>query len=378
MMAFFCYLCQMNEKSSKSKRFIYLDAVRGIAALMVVVYHVLGSHWSWMTETKWALMLFNGADAVAIFFVLSGLVLSYKLFQTNLEITPTYYKRFVIARIFRLYPAFLVMLVIYYFYTYAAEPFGQLVGQTFLHNPHFFWEEALLMRGHHSLYLPDWTLGVEMALSLFVPFLIIIARKGDKLFMLFLLAVLLAGREYVSEFVLHFGLGILIAKNFDAIINYSSNKKWYKWRWYLFPMVFFVFSIRHFWHIHPLPGPIKYFMDSILGITEFVFSGFASAAILLYIINSKQLKVFLSTRFFKFLGEISYGVYLSHWLFTRLVMDNFDYWKGTLAQNSETKLLVIYTIFVLVGSVVSGYLIYHLIEKPFIRLGKKIAQTVSG
>ncbi|MCF8239066.1 MAG: acyltransferase family protein [Saprospiraceae bacterium] len=106
---------------TSSQRIEYLDAIRGLAALSVVVYHVITSHWDWMKEAKVAMMVFNGADAVAMFFVLSGLVLSYKVFQRDLVIDAAYYRSFAVSRVFRLYPAFLIMLVIYYFYEHRGE-----------------------------------------------------------------------------------------------------------------------------------------------------------------------------------------------------------------------------------------------------------------
>lgn len=284
-----------------SRRIEYLDAIRGLAALSVVVYHVLSSHWAWMTEAKLAMMVFNGADAVAMFFVLSGLVLSYKVFKRDLVIDAAYYKTFAISRVFRLYPAFLIMLVIYYFYEHRGESYLALWIDTFLHNPHYFWEEALLVRDHHHLYLPDWTLGVEMALSLLVPFMVLIARKGDKLFLYFLIACVVAGKLYISEFTLLFGFGILIAKHFDRIQHFQDNSKWwYRYRWALFPIVLFLYSIRHFLHIYPLPESIRYFFDSILFINEFVFTGLASALILIYLINAERARHFFLGRFLHF------------------------------------------------------------------------------
>ncbi len=360
-----------------SGRIEYLDAIRGLAALSVVVYHVLTSHWAWMTEAKVAMMLFNGADAVAMFFVLSGLVLSYKVFKRDLVIDADYYRKFAVSRVFRLYPAFLIMLVIYYFYEHRGEDYLALWIETFLHNPHYFWEEALLMRDHHHLYVPDWTLGVEMALSLLVPFMVLIARKGDRLFIYFLVACVIAGKLYISEFTLLFGFGILIAKHFDRIHDFQDNRKWwYRNRWALFPIVIFLYSIRHFLHIYPLPDSIRYFFDSILFVNEFVFTGIAAALILVYLINSEKGRKFFSAPIFTFLGKVSYGVYLSHWLFTGLVMNNFEYVKNTLASGSELRLLLLYTLFAVVVSILAGTLIYYLIERPFIKYGKRIASRI--
>ena len=68
-------------------RIEYLDSVRGLAALCTLI-----GHWLFTFEDGRALsmqtahflnLFINGSDAVSLFFVLSGLVLSYKYFKTE-------------------------------------------------------------------------------------------------------------------------------------------------------------------------------------------------------------------------------------------------------------------------------------------------------
>jgi peptidoglycan/LPS O-acetylase OafA/YrhL len=361
-----------------NNRIDYLDTVRGLAALSVVMYHILASHWDWMVECQIAMIVFNGSDAVAMFFVLSGLVLSYKLFQKDTQITPEYYKQYVIARIFRLYPAFLAMLLVYYLYEHRHESWLNLGIQTVLHNPHFFWEEALLVRDHHTLFLPDWTLGVEIALSLLVPFLVIIARSNPKLLLYLLLATIFMGKHYISEFLLLFGWGVLIAQNFDKILAYNDTTKWwYRYRWRFLPFVLALYGGRHLLKIKPLGATSAYFFDSIAYLSGFPFTGTAAALMLLYVINTKSLRNLFSIKPLVFLGQISYGVYLSHWLFNSYIMNHFEKIMQNYAHNSETKFLLIYTSFSIICSIITGTILYYLIERPFIQLGKFMAQRLA-
>lgn len=354
-------------------RIEYLDTIRGLAALSVVFYHVLASHWDWMKITKIAYMVFNGSDAVAMFFVLSGLVLSLKVFQKNLIIDTEYYRKYFVARIFRLYPAFLVMLLTYYITKHYSENLLSLFIDTFYRNPYYFWEEALLIRDHHDLFLPDWTLGIEIGISLLVPFFILLCNYNQKLFIYFILITIFIGKIYISEFVLHFCLGILIAKNFNYILQYKDQSNWwYKNRWVIFPVVLFFYSIRHVLHLFPLPHQIQYLFNNILFISEFTFTGIAAALILMYVINTQWLQDFLNKKILLFLGKISYGVYLSHWFFTGLVISKFDYIKSNFANNSEINFLIIYLIIAVSGSIICGSLLYYFVEKPFITLGKKV------
>lgn len=344
-----------------NKRIEYLDSVRGIASILVLVYHVICSHWDWTTLGKIGKIFFNGTGAVAMFFVLSGLVLSLKLINTNIDITPKFMTHFCVKMIFRIYPAFLFVLI---FYVYQ-------------HNGHInaleIVEEALLIRGRHILFIPDWTLGVEMALSLFVPFMVLIVRKNEKLLIWFLIMTLIIGSGFISEFILLFGLGIIIGNRFQSIEKFDSKAYWfYRNRYYLIPFILVLFSYRHITNIFPLPTGLNYFMKKILSLSEYTFSGLGSFLILILIINSKRIQNLLLNKALVFIGKISYGIYLSHWFFTKLVMNNFDSILTNYAFGNKTFFFFIYLVFTLLCSIISGWFIYRFIELPFIDISKKL------
>ena len=350
---------------SQKKRIDYLDSVRGIAAVLVLFYHVICSHWDWTLKGNLSKIIFNGTGAVAMFFVLSGLVLSLKLIRQNTEITSKFMSVFVVKRIFRLYPAFLFTLIFYVYLQYDTTDIFQI------------FEEGLLIRGKHVLLVPDWTLGVEMALSLFVPFMVIIIRKSEALFIWFILMTLFIGSSFVSEFILLFGLGILIAKRFDQIQNFNTKDHWLlRYKYYFIPVLLFLFSFRHITALVPIPSPLKYLMMNIIGLSEYTFSGFGSFLILLFIINTKSIQNFLSNGFLVFIGKVSYGIYLSHWFFTKLVMTNFDYVYETFALGNKFLFLIVYVLFTLVSSILAGWFIYKFIEVPFIGYAKKLTDRM--
>jgi peptidoglycan/LPS O-acetylase OafA/YrhL len=108
-------------------RLDYLDSIRGFAALVVVLGHCwlatapasLSSHGSLSTTVASSVtgVLFyglakffeSGRTAVMIFFVLSGFVLT-----CSLMARPMPYVSYAVKRVFRIYPAFLIVILASY------------------------------------------------------------------------------------------------------------------------------------------------------------------------------------------------------------------------------------------------------------------------
>ncbi|CAB3762488.1 acyltransferase family protein [Paraburkholderia humisilvae] len=92
---------------SNSQHYHQLDALRGVAALMVVISHfVLIGPLAWIPRSPIRVIAL-GHEAVILFFILSGFVLTLQL-RSSRGIS---YKDFLIKRICRIYLPFLVVLV---------------------------------------------------------------------------------------------------------------------------------------------------------------------------------------------------------------------------------------------------------------------------
>ena len=350
------------------QRLEYLDSVRGIAALMVVVYHFIG--WQWADYTKYhvASLVFNGSDAVSFFFVLSGFVLSFRYLHTYAELDFPYY---FYKRVLRLYPAFIVAVLINYFYwntAWIAEgQFENLFVDMFWKNDQGLWEELLMIRTQHKFYIPGWTMGVEMALSMVMPLFIYAARGNIKMIWWFLPISIFLG-PYMSIFGFHFALGVLLAYYYPIIKDFDwKMSKYYKYRYAIITLTFLLFSARHLSRIIPF-GNTYYKLAAITKIDFFHYSGFASAVILLWIINNKVAQSVLINPILLFLGKISYSVYLMHWLIVVYVMKN---WESLISLFPNWYLgfgvLLLATI---LATILSATVVYHFVEKPFIKIGK--------
>lgn len=357
-----------------SQRIDYLDAVRGLAAFSVLMFHVIGSRWG---HLNWALWFFNGGAAVAMFFVISGFVLSFRFFQSGTAMDAAAYKRFMVGRVFRIYPAFLVMLVVYYVRQHWSEQSVAFWVETFTGNPHRFWQEALLLRQEHGLFFPDWTLAYEVGISFFVPFMMILARHDGRLFRYLLLAIFIVGSHIIQVNFVVFGFGILLAAHFEAIKTFNDRSRWwFRYRWWLFPAVFFLFNFWHFISVISPAGPtFWYFTKNFVLLEGILVSGAAAAVMLLFVIRSRSIQRVLATAPFQFLGKISYGLYLAHWLVIAILQANGDVLVSRFGQNGWP-FFAAYAGLTILGSTAIALVLYYAVELPFIRVGKKIAARI--
>ena len=357
------------EPAGKTKRIEYLDAIRGIAAMMVVFYHYLGWHWPEERAFHVAACFFNGSDAVSFFFVLSGFVLSYKYIHTSAAVN---IKKFTFNRILRLYPAFIITVLLNYLYWNRHDLGLHLIKQVFwdFHLP--LWAELVMVKGQHMYYIPGWTLGVEMALSMLMPVLTIAATKNIKLIIWLIPISILIGPGYVSIFTMHFCLGILLAYYYPQIRDYDFKaSKYYAYRWLIGIAVFILFSLRHIERMHGF-GSVYAKLASFFRIDIFHYTGFASFMILLFVINNKRTQKWLSGKVLHFIGKISYSIYLMHWLVVVAIMER---WKWHVKFFGTTEIAYVVMLFVAIAAtLLLATMMYYWVEKPFIKLSKRISR----
>ena len=171
-----------------NKRLPFLDSSRGLAALVVLLSHfqltILPQFSnSWLLQTPFRLIL-DGTSAILYFFILSGFVLTLSI-KSDEKISVGNYVKFIALRIFRIYPAFILTLLITYVVIHNLE----LGPTTWLNqywktpqNFHSLVKQAVLIvrlpNDPLLRFIPqDWTLSIEIAISMFLPLLVYTFRK---------------------------------------------------------------------------------------------------------------------------------------------------------------------------------------------------------
>ncbi|MFE6236724.1 acyltransferase family protein [Cellulosimicrobium sp. NPDC057862] len=180
------------ELASSGRRMVELDGLRGVAAIVVLAHHTAlvlpavassfvggeaadqGSAAWWLTSTPLRLLV-DGPDAVLVFFVLSGLVLTLPVLRSPGYDWPSFYS----GRLVRLGVPVLGSIVLAYALRLALPPVpsheSEWVSDYRLLD--LSWEHGFraldLVAGRYSLNNPLWSIRWEMLFSLALPVFVV-------------------------------------------------------------------------------------------------------------------------------------------------------------------------------------------------------------
>jgi peptidoglycan/LPS O-acetylase OafA/YrhL len=369
-----------------SSRLIELDALRGIAATVVVFSHLLFvfgprtiTHSAERIIPK-AYMVFElsplhllvaGHEAVILFFLLSGFVLALPYTATGR--IPV--KAFLVKRVCRLYIPYAAAVVLAC--AFNAYLYGPVAGTSdwFAHT----WAAAPNFRSilQHFVMLGEydytryntafWSLVHEARISLVFPVLfwfVIRTKPSTAILAAFVtsfaaqaLMVVWPHERVVSSlhYIAFFILGALAAKHLTSISQWFRGLSLKQHRALLIGSVV---SLSVFQIIKHVPGRIH----QMLFITDWP-DAIACAALLLSAMTFEPFKLFLQRPAVAYLGKISYSIYLVHAtvLFTCIHL-----------LFGRVPFLLVATIYLMATCVVS-VLFHYAVEQPASRLGKRVA-----
>jgi peptidoglycan/LPS O-acetylase OafA/YrhL len=323
------------------RRLDFLDQMRAIAILPVVITHY---HSNWFA---------GGGMGVGIFFALSGFLITSLLLEEP-SLDGRAIRRFYIRRISRIYPLyfltiFTTALLAYFF---APQRFAVTVGAipgllSFLQNsPWVGFSFGVL-----------WTLQVEAWFYITLPLVmwLIGPRRGVVVFCVFL-AVSGAVTFFFPAGPSLFHWGVALATG--ALVSLLW-KEGVLARLNLSPPLLALFGLIGIAILlFPGPEPRSRWFAEVLG------ASLCSSGLIIAFVLSPTLPVL---RGLPFIGRISYSMYLLHAVimdFVRPVLEPIPRWA-----RPEVYLLLVIGL---------SFLTYRIIEKPGMRLGKGIIQTLDG
>ena len=298
--------------------------------------------------------LIDGDAAVLYFFILSGFVLTKSIQNTKISVNS--YLKFSGRRFLRIYPAFLLTLLL----TFSLFPlFTQTDAASWLNGfwktypgTKGLWEQAILIYripNDPSLRLlpHDLTLSVEMVISLLLPLLVLLSRKS--VWLTVILTYIAVRVLPIDPFVLFFALGVLIAFQGEFL-----KEQWKKLS--LFGHVIFAILAVLIIEAETLSVGFSRILDLIL----INHKAWGMAFLLMGLISSESIQKLLCINSLNFLGKISYSFYLWHFVILAILFQNSSY-TNPLANFGLSLMLTL----------VVSTLSFFLIERPFLLLSKK-------
>src|SRR5215213_7262688 len=168
----------MDSKREETKlgRMLTLDAMRGVAALVVVTYHALGvapqtafTGWQWWLPQKTAYLVHFAYAGIYLFFVISGFCIHLfwaKARASGVENPVIDFFVFWKRRVRRLYPPYFVALVLYLVYLASKGPVAVTGFYLWDVGLHLFMLHNVDLRTTYTINGAFWTLAIEEQLYL--------------------------------------------------------------------------------------------------------------------------------------------------------------------------------------------------------------------
>lgn len=373
------------------RRYNEFDGLRGLLALWVALAHVV----CWcgfgriagegFKPKLWSML--TGADAAAeCFIILSGFAIA-----TLLQRERTTYGRYMLRRVLRIYPVYIVALLLA---IWMAPATGMIINTVSWHGDFYMdwqrtaqmrqeaawgghaWAHVLLLQGllprtvmegvSVTFLLPAWSIGLEEQFYLVAPFLLWLLRRSWGLVAVLLVAV--AGQVLQSywnnpvnaslPFWLPFFL-VGIGSSYLAGLLERNRETMKHWGG---AVAFSALIGAMFLAREPLPFLIWAVACPVaLG----AWSGFASWI-------GRFVGWVLNNRLAQWIGQVSYSLYLLHWPLIIMLLGVLHRYDPGLPKQVVLALMLgigMPVIFLL------SWALHVTIEKPFIRLGRRLAKA---
>jgi len=355
-------------KETSSRYLPYVDGLRGVAILLVVLSHA-GLE-----------AIIPGKLGVTLFFFISGYLITSLLLEEKEKTGQIHLYHFYLRRFFRLYPALLLMILLSVVATLwlacSLTP-HDIAGALFYYSNYYIgWYRSPVADCSRILDIL-WSLSVEEHFYLLYPFMFsLLIQQVNKQQLLRFMIVLLTLCMAALVFRWQIYTSIEGAENISGRIYFSSHTRMDSILWGCLCalicrhyVVFFQWlQQRTVWAIGCLlvlsSLLIPYFLYKQL--FQFTTQGIGLLLILPFLQTNEHAWVvrLLTSPWLIFIGKISYSLYLFHWVAAKITSQFFTVY--------ELHWQLCFWLMVIILTLSS----YYLIEKPFVALRKRFGSQI--
>jgi peptidoglycan/LPS O-acetylase OafA/YrhL len=377
------------------KHFAYIDAVRGIAFLGVLMLHSA----SCVGEFPKSSLVKCGGYGVQLFFLASAITLCFSMgARSKVDRYPVI--SFYVRRLFRIAPLFWLAMIFYWVFPGIMPAFW--LGQWAPYGVHksYFLLTALFLHGwtpytFNSIVPGGWSIAVEMTFYIIFPLCFFFINSLKRAAVVVLCSIIFAkGEGHVMSY-----LHSHYYRDIDPTVFTFFSNLW-------FPSEIGVFMIGIFaYHLIRLPAAntfskSSFWANTLLILGLIAFPGFcldggssgipssllisATMAALIFSISAGAVPLIIN-RVICYIGKISYSCYLVHFAALGCTLKILGITETAQHRNYDTghpltNFILFATIFSigLILTIPIATLTLHLIENPGIELGRRILKRVNS
>lgn len=353
-----------NAPASRKPGLEGLNSLRGVAAVLIVIFHVLGIHGLKIPPQFSVVPAYFGLG-VPLFFVISAFSLF--LSTTSRVGKEGWLSSYAIRRFMRIAPLFYFIAVFYVIYI-------PLQFDSYISPMSFLGTISLLFNlmpgNHESMVWAGWTIGVEVLFYLIVPYLLVFVRN------LYVSVVVAVGAVSIS----------VVFYKFYSTPAYPAG---YAYMSFMGSVGVFILGIVGYFLYTELKNKVnpRFVGNTLLAVALILAtliisneqtlvtivgnrSNVWSLVFALLVVSQCLAPLFpITNPFFSYLGRLSFGLYLCHPPIVYMLKPVYLYFYSLFNEGLAFVLAVAITLLILVPI---ARLMNFLIEEPGIRLGERL------
>jgi peptidoglycan/LPS O-acetylase OafA/YrhL len=380
-----------------NERIEYLDSLRGIAAMSVVIFHCMisfkifhAANYNSNYENGFVRfasesplkLLWSGKESVLLFFVLSGFVLSISFLNGR----AFSYHIFAVKRFARLYIPYIAIMTVSVILTISLFEYKNVDGLSSAFdgrwNHSVPWQVILayiFMIGYDTSNVNGvvWTLFHEMRISIFFPLLMFIIIKFNAI-----KSSVISGFVLVSLWIVFHLISVKKIWLISLISVYFKETAYYAW-FFVMGAILSKYRIevsKYIQLLKPINKTILIIGSIVLINSKWVYyyiqfehpiisellTGIGIVLLLAIVISSTVAQKILLVKPMLFLGKISYSLYLIHMLVLMALSILLSNFIGVVTAIALTPIV----------SIPVAWITYKCIEEPSIVIGRRWVKSI--